>query len=78
MSGHSDSLQTGLRLYNEGKISEALTSSKTLSGQILPHITAKEYAGISAFRLKEYDRALSWFEQVETHKGPLFKSCLYL
>ncbi|HLA57984.1 MAG TPA: hypothetical protein VK622_04470, partial [Puia sp.] len=31
--------------------------------------SAKEYAGITALRLKEYDRALSYFEQMETHKG---------
>ncbi len=69
MSGHSDSLQTGLRLYNDGKISEALTQFENIIRSDTSAFTAKEYAGISAFRLNEYDRALSWFEQMETHKG---------
>jgi hypothetical protein len=52
MSGRSDSLQTGLRLYNDSSA-----------------FAAKQYAGISAFRLKEYDRALSYFKQMGTYKG---------
>ena len=69
MSGRSDSLQTGLRLFNEGKYSEALTQFENIIHSDTSVFTAKEYAGISAFRLKEYDKALSYFEQMETRKG---------
>ena len=69
MSGRSDSLQTGLRLYNDGKFSEALTQFENIIRSDTSAFTAKEYAGVSAFRLKEYDRALSYFEQMGTYKG---------
>jgi tetratricopeptide (TPR) repeat protein len=69
MSDHSDSLQSGLRLYNEGKFPEALTQFENIIQSDTSVFTAKEYAGLSAFRLKEYDKALSYFEQMETHKN---------
>ena len=69
MSGRSDSLQTGLRLYNDGKFSEALAQFENILRSDTSNFTAKKYAGISALRLKEYDQALSYFEQMETHKG---------
>jgi tetratricopeptide (TPR) repeat protein len=69
MSGRSDSLQTGLRLYNDGKFSEALTQFENIIRSDSSSFTARKYAGISAFRMKEYDRALSYFEQMETYKG---------
>jgi hypothetical protein len=69
MSGHSDSLQTGLRLYNDGKLSEALALFENIVRSDTSLFTATEYAGISALRLKEYDRALSYFKQMETYKN---------
>ena len=69
MSGRSDSLQTGLRLYNDGKFTEALTQFENIIQSDTSNFTAKEYAGITALHLKEYDKAMSWFEQVETYKG---------
>ena len=44
-------------------------NSKTSSESDSSVFTAKKYAGITALRLKEYDKALSWFEQMETYKG---------
>jgi tetratricopeptide (TPR) repeat protein len=69
MSARSDSIQTGLRLYNDGKYSEALTQFENILRSDTAAFTAKEYAGLSAFRLKEYDRALTYFEQMTTHQG---------
>jgi tetratricopeptide (TPR) repeat protein len=69
MSGRADSLQTGLRLYNDGKFSEALTQFESIIRSDSSSFTAKEYAGITSLRLKEYDKALSWFEQLETYRG---------
>jgi len=69
MSGRSDSLQTGLRLYNDGKYSEALTQFENIIRSDTSNFTAKEYAGITALHLKEYDKAMSWFEQMESYKG---------
>ena len=69
MSGHSDSLQTGLRLYNDEKFSEALAQFENILRSDSSVFTAKKYAGISALRLKEYDRALSYFEEMATRQG---------
>jgi tetratricopeptide (TPR) repeat protein len=69
MSGHSDSLQTGLRLYNDGKFSEALTQFENIIRSDTSNFIAKEYAGKTALHMKEYDKAMSWFEQMETYKG---------
>ena len=69
MSGRSDSLQTGLRLYNDGKYSEALTQFENIIRSDTSNFTAKEYAGITALHLKEYDKAMSWFDQMESYKG---------
>ena len=69
MSGRSDSLQDGLRLYNEGKPSEALIQFEKIIRSDSSNFTAKTYAGISALRLKEYDKALAWFEELETYSG---------
>jgi tetratricopeptide (TPR) repeat protein len=69
MSGHSDSLQTGLRLYNDGKFSDALVLFENIIRSDSSVFAAKQYAGISALRLKQYDQALSYFKLMETHKG---------
>ena len=69
MSGRTDSLQTGLRLYNDGKYSEAMAQFENILRSDTSNFTAKQYAGISALRMKEYDRALSYFEQMATHQG---------
>jgi len=69
MSGRSDSLQTGPRLYNDGKYSEALIQFENVLRSDTSQFTARKYAGISALHLKEYDRALTYFEQMATHQG---------
>ncbi|HEY8733936.1 MAG TPA: hypothetical protein VIL90_05175 [Puia sp.] len=69
MSGHSDSIQTGLRLYNDGKDAEALAQFEKIIRSDTSNFTAKEYAGIAALRLKEYDKAMSYFEKLENYQG---------
>jgi tetratricopeptide (TPR) repeat protein len=69
MSGRSDSIQTGLRLYNDGKYPEAISQFENILRSDTSNFTAKEYAGISALRMKEYDRAITYFEQMATYKG---------
>ena len=69
MSGRSDSLQDGLRLYNEGKSAEALIQFEKIIQSDSSNFTAKTYAGISALKLKEYDKALAWFKELETYSG---------
>jgi len=77
MSSRSDSLQTGLQLYNEGKYNESLVQFESIIRADSSLFTAKEYAGISALRLKEYDRALGWFEALETYSLQANPALLY-
>jgi|SRR5450432_82554 hypothetical protein len=69
MSGHADSLQTGLSLYNDGKYSQALGQFEAILKTDTSVFSAKEYAGITALRLKDYDKALSYFGQMEMYNG---------
>ena len=69
MSGKSDSIQTGLRLYNEGKFAEALTQFENIIKSDTSIFLAKKYAGIAALRLKEYKKALYYFEELEIYNG---------
>ncbi len=69
MSSIKDSIQTGLDLYNNGKIKEALLHFETILQSDSNNFDALEYAGISDFKLKNYDEALNWFNKLETCTG---------
>jgi len=69
MSGRSDSLQTGLRLYNDGKYAEALSWFKAILRSDTTYFAAMRYAGTSALRLKQYDLAISYFEKMASRQG---------
>lgn len=69
MSSRSDSIQTGLQMYNEGKFSEALTQFENILQSDTSVFDAKKYAGLAALRMKEYQKALSYFEQLEIYPG---------
>jgi tetratricopeptide (TPR) repeat protein len=69
MGGGADSIQDGLRLYNDGKMTEALATFEKIARADTSSFNAKKYAGIAALRLKEYQKALSYFEQLEIYSG---------
>ncbi len=69
MSGRSDSLQDGLRLYNDGKAGEALVIFEKILISDTSSFNAKKYAGLAALRMKEYGKAMSYFEQLEIYNG---------
>jgi tetratricopeptide (TPR) repeat protein len=69
MGGTADSIQNGLRLYNDGKMTEALATFEKIARLDTSSFNAKKYAGIAALRLKEYQKALSYFEQLEIYSG---------
>ena len=48
MSSHGDSIQTGLRLYNDGKTSEALTIFEKISQNRIPHHSMQKNMRVSA------------------------------
>jgi tetratricopeptide (TPR) repeat protein len=73
MSSRSDSLDAGKQLYNDGKYNDALIQFESIIRSDTSRFKAKEYAGASALKLKEYDRALGWFKALETqdlHANP--------
>jgi tetratricopeptide (TPR) repeat protein len=67
MSGRSDSVQTGIRLYNEGKTNEALQQFEEIIQSDTSNFTAKKYAGLVCLRLKNYDKALDYFKALEAY-----------
>lgn len=69
MSARSDSLQDGLRLYNAGKPDQALAVFEKIILSDTSSFNAKKYAGLAALRMKEYDKAMSYFEQLELYNG---------
>jgi tetratricopeptide (TPR) repeat protein len=64
--GRSDSLQTGLSLYNDEKLDQALIQFEQMSQRDSTDSRATQYAGLAAFRLKDYDKALFYFKRLET------------
>jgi hypothetical protein len=68
MGGNTNAVQTGLRLYNEGKLQEAQWQFEKIIQGDSSMYSALEYAGLACLRLKNYDRAMYYFKQLETHK----------
>ncbi len=63
--GREDSLQAGLRLFNEGRLEESLKQFEALILNDTTFIEAKKYAGIVSLRLGYYDKAIIYFSQFE-------------
>ena len=64
MGAKTDTLQNGLILFNDGKLAEALTLFERLSHQDSLNAKALEYAGITALRLKQYDKSIGYFQSL--------------
>lgn len=69
MSSRSNSLQNGLRLYNEGNFDEALLQFESIIRSDTSNADAKKLAGIVSLRMKDYKKALGYFNQLETYTG---------
>jgi hypothetical protein len=62
MDGNADSLQMGLRFFNEQKLSEAQLIFEDILRRKHSDSEAIKYAGITALRLKKYDKAIGYFQ----------------
>ena len=60
-----DERQKGLKLFNEGHLKEALLQFEKILNLDSTDYEAKKYAGISALRLQQYDKALHYFNLLE-------------
>ena len=62
-----NSIENGLRLYNEGKSVEALQQFEGIAAGDTSSYEAKKYAGIVSLRLKDYDKAINYFSLLENY-----------
>jgi len=63
--GTQDSLQTGLDLFNSGKLTDALSIFEKLAKDHPESRDAQKFAGIVSERMQNFDKALSYFSQLE-------------
>lgn len=59
--GNGDNLQTGISLFNSGKLNEALSVFETLENRDPSNSEALKYAGITSLRLGNYDKSIKYF-----------------
>jgi len=67
-----DSMQQGLNLYNNDKLIASSHIFKSILKGDSGNYSAKKYLGIVYLRLAEYDKALAYFQQLETY--PLYSN----
>jgi tetratricopeptide (TPR) repeat protein len=63
--GEKDSLQEGLRLYNEGQYNSALQQFESMNQRDTANYLLKNYIGIVYLKLGNYEKALQYFRQFE-------------
>lgn len=68
MDASADSLQMGLRLFNEQKLSEAQIVFENILKRKYSDSEATKYAGITALRLKNYNKAIQYFRLLASQK----------
>jgi tetratricopeptide (TPR) repeat protein len=68
MDASTDSLQMGLRLFNEQKLTEAQIVFESILKRKNNDSEALKYAGITALRLKDYDKAIQYFRNLGSQK----------
>jgi tetratricopeptide (TPR) repeat protein len=84
MNATEDSIQRGVRLYNENKLDEASQTFEQILKTHPEEYKVMEYAGIVSLRLNNYDNALAHFErlskatQLYANSGNFYISLTYL
>jgi tetratricopeptide (TPR) repeat protein len=76
MSG-TDSMQTGLGLYNSGRFPEALQQFGGILGRDTLNPVALLDAGIVSLRMGDYDQALDLFRKLALHTDPNLNPALF-
>jgi tetratricopeptide (TPR) repeat protein len=67
MSATLDSIQEGKGLYNEKQYDRALQIFEQVAQRDSSNSDAKEFAGVTCLRLGKYDKALTYFQQLEKY-----------
>jgi tetratricopeptide (TPR) repeat protein len=68
MDATVDSLQIGLRLFNEQKLLQAQSIFESILKQKNNDNEALKYAGITALRLENYDKAIQYFKDLASQR----------
>jgi tetratricopeptide (TPR) repeat protein len=68
MGNPADPIQDGLILYNDNQLDEALRRFESILASDSSNFLALKYAGIVSLRLENYDKALGYFEKMESHR----------
>ncbi len=76
--GTETDLQRAANLYNEGKYREALEAFQNLIRQDSSAFQAVQYAGVSALRIPDYNKALDYFRQLESFKSQFVNPAVLL
>ena len=76
MSG-TDSMQTGIELYNSGRYPEALQQWEDILRRDSLHPSALLDAGIVSLRMGNYDQALTFFQKLASHADPSLSPAIF-
>lgn len=77
MSSQGNSIQDGLKLYNEGKWPQALQQFEKIISSDTLNFNAKKYAGIVFLKLKQYDSAIVYFTQLQKYTKLYFNPAAF-
>ncbi|HEY4289279.1 MAG TPA: tetratricopeptide repeat protein [Puia sp.] len=75
--GKTDSIQTGLILYNERKYPEALRQFEAILRSDSTNRSALLNAGIVSLKMGDYDKALSFFKNLAVRTDPHLSPALF-
>ena len=75
--GVEDRMQSGIALYNDGKLSDALQQFENLVRADSINPAALLAAGIVSLRLENYDKALDYFIKLQNHTDPRVNPALF-
>jgi tetratricopeptide (TPR) repeat protein len=69
LGGHEDSLQTGIHLFNDGKLPEALELFESILKSDSSNFQALRIAGIVCLKRGQYDKAILYFKDLASLQG---------
>jgi tetratricopeptide (TPR) repeat protein len=75
--GGADSMQTGISLYNDGRLADALQQFENVLRLDSLRPAALLDAGIVSLRMGNYDQALDYFITLENHTDPHVNPALF-
>lgn len=75
--GAGDSIQTGIKLYNQQQFPQALRQFESILQSDSTHLAALLDAGIVALRIEDYDKALTNFSKLQVLTDPHINPALF-